>query len=42
MKNRILRIRTFYWLGAILDARIGIMLLIRCYLEMPDFIRNSD
>jgi len=42
MKNRILIIRTFYWLGAILDGRIGIVLLIRRYLEMPDFIRNSD
>ncbi len=42
MKKKILRIRTFYWLGAILDARLGIVLLVKRYLEMPDFIRNPD
>lgn len=42
MRKRILRIRTFYWFGAILDARLGIVLLVKRYLEMPDFMRNSD
>ena len=41
MKRKILRIRIFYWLGAILDARVGIILLIRRYLELPDFIRTN-
>lgn len=41
MKRKILKIRIFYWLGAILDARVGIILLIRRYLELPDFIRTN-
>lgn len=41
MKKNILWIRSFYWLGAILDARAGIILFIRRYLELPDFVRNS-
>lgn len=41
MKKNILWIRSFYWLGAILDARAGIILFMRRYLELPDFVRNS-
>lgn len=41
MKKNILWIRSFYWLGAILDARVGIILFIRRYLELPDFVRSS-
>lgn len=41
MRKSYLWIRSFYWLGAILDARVGIILFIRRYLELPDFVRNS-
>jgi hypothetical protein len=41
MKKEILWVRAFYWLGAILDARVGIILFIRRYLELPGFVQHS-
>lgn len=41
MKKRILWVRAFYWIGAILDARVGVILFIRRYFELPEFVRNT-
>lgn len=41
MQKKIFWIRAFYWIGAMLDARAGIILFMKRYLELPDFVRSS-